>query len=298
MSYRLGINLGFATNKYYEPEVWTRVVAEELGLSYVQFVADLLNPFLPADYVEEQTGLISRYANEYGINIESLFTSTYTRSPHLLSNDGKLREIWYDWFCRFLKMGAAWGAKNLGSHFGIISFNAFDDASQREYLIEEGVKYWQKLSFVAQDLGYECLIFEPMSVDREMGNTIGRTKELLDRVNANCGVPLRVCLDVGHAPHPSDRDPYPWIEQLGAVSPVIHLQQTVLHKSNHAPFTPEANRDGLITGERVMEAVTKSGCTDSLFAFEISHREHFDTEYKIIDDHEESVRYWRQWIKE
>ena len=298
MSYRLGINLGFATNKYYEPEQWTRVVAEDLGLSYVQFVADLLNPFLPARYVDEQTELIARYAKEYGITIESLFTSTYTRVTHLMSNDEQLRKIWYDWFCRFLKMGAAWGAKNLGSHFGILSFGAYNDLSKREYLIEEGVKNWQKLSFVAQDLGYECLIFEPMSVDREMGNTIGKTRELLDRVNANCGVPMRVCLDVGHAPHPSERDPYPWIEQLGVVSPVIHLQQTVLHKSNHAPFTAEHNCGGLISGERVMEAVQKSGCTDSLFAFEISHREHFDTEYKIIPDLKESVRYWRDFIME
>ena len=298
MSYRLGINLGFATNKYYEPEQWTRVIAEDLGLSYVQFVADLLNPFLPARYVDEQTELIARYAKEYGIKIESLFTSTFTRTTHLMSNDKKLRKIWYDWFCRFLKIGAAWGAKNAGSHFGILSFGAYDDLSKREYLIEEGVQNWQKLSFVAQDLGYECLIFEPMSVDREMGNTIVKTRELLDRVNANCGVPMRVCLDVGHAPHPSERDPYPWIEQLGAVSPVIHLQQTVLHKSNHAPFTAEYNRDGIISGERVMEAVKKSGCTDSLFAFEISHREHFDSEHKIIPELKESVRYWRDFIKE
>lgn len=45
MSYRLGMNLGFAVNKYIEPEVWSRIVAEDLELHYVQMVADLLNPF-------------------------------------------------------------------------------------------------------------------------------------------------------------------------------------------------------------------------------------------------------------
>ena len=109
---------------------------------------------------------------------------------------------------------------------------------------------------------------------------------------------MRVCLDVGHAPDPSERDPYPWIEQLGAVSPVIHLQQTVLNKSNHAPFTAEANKDGIIKGEKVMDCVKRSGCKDALFAFEISHREHFDTEFKIIPDIKESVQYWRQFITE
>ena len=296
MSYRLGINLGFAVNKYGGPEQWTKIVAVDLRLSYVQFVADLLNPFLPDDYVNAQAELISRWAGEYGITVESLFTSSFTRIPHLMSEDARLREIWYDWFCKFLKLGSRWGAKNLGSHFGILSFAAYDDLPRREYLIEEAVKNWQKLSFVAKELGYECLIFEPMSVAREMANTVGETKELLDRVNAYCGVPMRVCLDVGHAPHPSERDPYPWIERLGAVSPVIHLQQTVLNKSSHSPFTEEYNLGGLITGERVMDAVHKSGCEDALFAFEISHREHYDTEYRIIPDLKESVSYWRKYI--
>ncbi len=56
MSYRLGTNLGFAINKYIEPEVWSKIVAEEFGLKYVQFVADLLNPFLPQDYVQKAGG--------------------------------------------------------------------------------------------------------------------------------------------------------------------------------------------------------------------------------------------------
>ena len=54
MGYRLGINLGFAINRYMEPEAWSKIVSEDLGLHYVQFVADLLNPFLPKDYVDAQ----------------------------------------------------------------------------------------------------------------------------------------------------------------------------------------------------------------------------------------------------
>jgi hypothetical protein len=82
------------------------------------------------------------------------------------------------------------------------------------------------------------------------------------------------------------------------VSPVIHLQQTVLHKSNHAPFTAEQNKIGIVTREKVMAAVKKAGCTDALFAFEISHREHWDTEFRIIQDLKESVDYFRPVIVE
>ena len=296
MGYRLGTNLGFAINKYIEPEVWARIVAEDLGLQYVQFVADLLNPFLPEEYVKGQVKRIQDATKEHAIQIESLFTSSFTRVNHLMNPDEAARKIWIDWFKKFLDIGAQFGAKNLGSHFGILTFHDYDQEDRREFIIEEAVKGWQNLSFYAKELGYECLIFEPMSVPREMANTVADTRSLLDRVNAHCGVPMRICLDVGHAPHPDERDPYPWIEQLAHLSPVIHLQQTVLHKSNHAPFTEDANRDGIITGKKVMDAVKKAGCTDTLFAFEISHREHFDSEFRIIEDLRKSVQYWKQFV--
>jgi sugar phosphate isomerase/epimerase len=296
MGYRLGINLGFAINKYIEPEVWAKIVRSGLGLGYVQLVADLLNPFWPADYITSQIHRIKGAVEKYDIIIESLFTSAFTRVNHLMHPDPDARKIWLDWFKRFLDIGAEFGAKNAGSHFGIMTFDTYDDPEKRNYILDEGVKGWQDLSFYAKEKGYECLIFEPMSVPREMANTIEETRELLDRVNAHCGVPLKVCLDVGHAPHPSQRDPYSWIEALAAVSPVIHLQQTVLHKSNHAPFTAEQNKTGVITREKVMAAVKKAGCTNTLFAFEISHREHWDTEFRIIEDLKESVDYFRPVI--
>jgi sugar phosphate isomerase/epimerase len=298
MGHHLGINLGFATNKYMEPEVWTALVREELGLGYVQFVADLLNPFWPDEYIADQIARINAAVEQYGIVVESVFTSTFTRVNHLLNPDEAARKIWLDWFKRFLDIGRRLGAKNAGSHFGIMSFDTYDHEDKRKFVLERGIKGWQDLSFYAGELGYDCLIFEPMSVPREMANTIEETRELLDAVNAHCGVPLKVCLDVGHAPHPSQRDPYPWIEALAAESPVIHLQQTALHTSKHAPFTAEANKTGIITRERVMEAVQKAGARDVFFAFEISHREHWDTEFRIIRDLKESVDYFRPLIPE
>ena len=294
----MGINLGFATNKYIEPEAWTRIVRKDLGLKYVQFVADLLNPFWPETYLRDQIRRIKDAAGEYGIVIESIMTSTFTRVNHLMNPDAEARKFWLDWYKRFLDIGAELGARNAGSHFGIMTFDTYDKADKRRFILDEAVKSWQDLSFYAKEKGYQCLIFEPMSIPREMANTIEETKELMDKVNARCGVPLRVNLDVGHAPHPSQRDPYPWIEQLAAFSPVIHLQQTVLNKSNHSPFTAEYNKTGIITREKLMEAVKKSGCTDALFAFEISHREHWDTDFRIIADLKESVDYFRPVISE
>jgi len=293
---KLGTNLGFAINKYIEPEVWAKIVDEDLGLRSVQFVACLLNPFLPDDYVKSQIKRIKEATKKHNISVDSIFTSAFTRVNHLMNPDIEAREIWIKWFERLLWIGAELGAKTGGSHFGILTFDSFDN--NYDFLVEEGVKNWQKLSFYAKELGYDSLIFEPMSVPREMAITVGESLDLMNRVNAHCGVPMKICLDVGHAPHPDERDPYPWIEQLGAVSPIIHLQQTVLHKSNHAPFTKEHNEGGLIQGEKFMEALKKSGCEESILMFEIGHREHWDTEFKIIPELKESVEYWRQWVKD
>lgn len=298
MGNRLGINLGFAVNRFIEPEEWARIVAEDLGLKYVQFVADLLNPFQPAEYIENQLSRIVQCTGEYGIKVESIFTSAYTRVNHLMNPDIEARKIWLAWFKKLLEEGARLGAKNAGSHFGILTVKDNEEPEQKEFLIEECVKEWQQLSFYAKELGYEALIFEPMSIPREMGCTIEETKWLMDRVNANSGIPMKLCLDVGHAPHPDQRDPYRWITALAKDAPVIHLQQTEKNKSNHWPFTEQYNSVGIIDAEKVLRLAEAAGCHNTLFAFEIAHREHWDTDDKVIADLAESARYWRRFITE
>jgi len=296
MKIKLGTNLGFAINRYIEPESWAKIVREDLGLSSVQFVADLLNPFLPDDYIETQVERIQKAVKLYDISIDSIFTSAFTRVNHLMHPDERAREIWLKWFEKLLVIGSRLGCRTGGGHFGILTFDSFEN--NYEFLVSEAVKGWQKLSFIAKELGYECLIFEPMSVPREMAITVGECEQLMDKVNANCGIPMKVCLDVGHAPHPDERDPYPWIEKLGAVSPIIHIQQTVMHKSNHSPFTEEYNKDGIIKGEKVMASLEKSGCTETILMFEIGHREHWDSDFKVISDLAQSAKYWRKWVTE
>lgn len=296
MNVKLGINCGFAINRYMEPKEWTRIVREELGLKHVQFVADLLNPFLPKEYIEEQVTLLQQCIKQYDLSVDSVFTSAYTRVNHLMHPDEAVRKIWLQWFKDFFTIGARLGAKNGGSHFGILTFPSYDDENRRAFLIEEAVKSWQELTFFAKEFGFICLIFEPMSIPREMANTIEETEALLDRVNAHCGIPMKVCLDVGHAPHPDQRDPYPWIERLGGVSPIIHLQQTVLHKSNHWPFTPEYNAQGIIYADKVLQTLEKSGAQEALLLFEIGHREHWDSDFRVIEDLKASVDYWKSYV--
>jgi sugar phosphate isomerase/epimerase len=295
---KLGVNLGFANNKYMEPHVWSRIVAEDMGLKYVQFVADLLNVFLPEDIVKEQVELINENTAKYNLQVTSTFTSSFTRVNHFMHPDAKIRKVWLDWFKRFARISREMGAKTTGSHFGILTFADHDDVVRREYIINEALKNWHELSWYCKDLGMEHLNFEPMSIPREMANTVEDTKELLARLNDGAGIPFKVCLDVGHAPHPNDRDPYRWVRELGKVSPIIHIQQTEKNQSKHWPFTEEYNRLGIIHGETLLQAIEDSGAEEAELIFELSHRESWSTEFRIIQDHVESVNYWRQFVKQ
>ncbi|THF82252.1 sugar phosphate isomerase/epimerase family protein [Cohnella fermenti] len=295
---KLGMNLGFAINKYVEPEVWARLVAEEMGVRNVQLVADLLNVYLPDDYIQEQIERINVSTQRHRLQVTSTFTSAFTRVNHFMHPDAAARRIWLEWFKKFARASAELGAKSTGSHFGILTFADYDNRDRREFIIAEALKLWQELSWYCRDLGMDHVLFEPMSIPREMANTVADTKELLERLNDGAGLPFRLCLDVGHAPHPDDRDPYRWVRELGAVSPIIHIQQTELNHSRHWPFTDEYNALGIIHGDKLLAAIEQSGAKEAELVFELSHREAWSTEFRIIQDHKESVAYWRQFVKD
>jgi len=74
-----------------------------------------------------------------------------------------------------------------------------------------------------------------------------------------------------------------------------------MNKSYHWPFIPEYNKQGIIHPGKVLRAIEKSGATESQLiqlVFEISHREHWDTDFRIIEDLKSSVDYWRPYVKE
>ncbi len=55
--HRLGINTGFAVNRYAEPEQWTAVI-HRAGARYIQLTGDILNVSLPEDIVRRQSSRI------------------------------------------------------------------------------------------------------------------------------------------------------------------------------------------------------------------------------------------------
>ena len=300
MKVKLGINCGFAINRFPEPEVWVRIVGQELGLRYVQFVADLLNPFLPYRVIEQQVNKIKSLADKYNVNIDTTFTSAFTRVNHLMHPEPLVRDAWFQWYKDFLFMSAALGARGGGSHFGILSVN--DLENRKEEITEIAIGLWNQLSHLGAELGLEFLMFEPMSIPREMACTIKETWELYDKVNQNAKIPIKLCLDVDHgfslSPDPRDIDPYAWLEEFGKISPVVHIKQSLLDKGGHWPFTSEYNERGKVIPQKVIEALERSGADDVLLLLEISHRERYPAEGRVVSDLKESVEYWREYVSE
>jgi hypothetical protein len=105
---------------------------------------------------------------------------------------------------------------------------------------------------------------------------------------------------------PDDSNVYAWFERLGKYSPIVHMQQTDGIKASHASFTSGNNREGIITGEKLLNAIKKSYDSqgeilppvgDIYLSFELFFS-NMDTKYKIFEHLGDTLKYWRQFVPE
>ncbi|MBF0104013.1 MAG: sugar phosphate isomerase/epimerase [Deltaproteobacteria bacterium] len=295
-----GIHLGFAINRYPEPEEWARLVAEELGLHEVQFVSDLLQPHFPDDVIDRQVDLVLKALQKYKIKTTHTFTSP--RWNYFANPDAGQRDYWLWWFKRYASISQRLGAKSTGCLLGVYSVR--DYAERRDYIFNEVIRGWHELAAHARQIGLECVTWEPMSIPREMGETIQETKKIMAALNQNTkpAVPILICLDVDHgdvsSADPDDIDPYAWIKNFGKQIPLIHLKQRTKDLFGHKPFTPQHNENGIIFPERIIKAIEDSGATETTIYLELSFRERQPYENNVIKDLKASVEYWRPFMQE
>ncbi len=301
MNVTLGINTGFAINRYPEPDDWVGVVADELGLHNVQFTADLLNPFLPEDLVRREADHIRTLCDKKSIRMQTTFTSAFTRVNHLMHPNLEMQRVWIDWFKRFFRLSRDLGAEGAGSHFGIMSVRDNADPAMREQRIQQAVDAWRELSEYGAGIGLEYMIFEPMSIPREVAETIPATRDVMQRCAENFAIPMLLCLDVDHGDlqsrDPDDTDPHAWIRAFGTVSPCIHIKQSLRDKGGHYPFTAEYNARGKIIPEEILNTMREAGVEKCTLLLEISHRERWPSDYTVVSDLKESVEFWRPAVE-
>ncbi|MCO4771992.1 MAG: TIM barrel protein [Deltaproteobacteria bacterium] len=297
MSYVLGINTGFAVNRYSEPEEWARVVGD-LGLRRVQLTADMLNPDLPGAHLRSQVQRIRAACDAAETEVTSTFTGAFTRVNHLAHPDEAVREHWIDWFCRFVDLSVDLGATSMGSHFGIFTHLDDKNPSRRAERRAQNIEGWHRIGEYAKEAGLAFLSWEPMSITREQGETLAACRALQDDVSRDAPLPFRICLDVDHgdlaSPDPADTDPYAWLSSFAADSAFVHLKQSSANKGGHWPFTAAHNAEGRIDPDAVVRTLTEHGAPEDLeLLLELSFREREPADSTVEEVLAESVAFWR-----
>ena len=160
---------------------------------------------------------------------------------------------------------------------------------------------WTKLSVYAKKIGLKYLLWEPISIKRELGDTIKYTKYLHKKLNINSQLPILLNLDVDHGNHFSkdkrDGNPYEWLNELSHLSPSIHIKQKTKDIYTHKPFIKKYNKSGIIKPDKILKSLEKSNCKNTTLYFEFSFREREPFDSQSIKDIKESVKLWRQYVK-
>ncbi len=294
----LGINTCFAVKRWPEPQQWLSIVKEELGLDCCQFSLDLVDPLLDENAVGAYADAVKKSAAANNIIVHSTFTGLAAYSwSMLLHPDEAMRAAAMHWYERAIDFTARLGALGTGGHLGALSVRDATDTARKHVLIQEMMQRLQSLAQYAAQRGLQFLLFENMAVTREWGHSIEEAQTLTNLV-VQAGVPLILCIDVGHpcALHtgtPSD-DYLTWLTQPWPRVPVVHLQQTDATGDHHWPFTTEYNSIGKVRAESVLNALQSwPGDTDVYLFLEPIHP--FEAEDALVlHDLRESVQYWQK----
>ena len=300
---KLGVDLSFAKKRWPQPQEWVDIVKNTLGLKYVEFDTDFLDPlFISEPTCMEIADEIKKLASSSGIEIHNYFTGAMTHCVNLVSHpDERIRKDGVRWCEKAIKLASRLGARGIGGHFDTISSNDLQNPKRYDMLINNLVDSFHYLSKLAKQEGQEFILWEQIYAPCEVPYTIEQSKDFMARINDGAHVPIPLVIDLGHmccqnfAHKSEDIDPYEWLKQLGNMTSVIHLQQCDGVGSCHWPFTKKYNKKGIIEPKRVLDSINESGATEMYLFFEIFFSL-TQTDQQILDQMKESVDYWQKYI--
>ncbi len=297
----LGINTCFAVKRWPEAEQWLTIVEQELGLDCCQFSLDLVDPMLDEAVTASYAKTVHTYAAVRGIFLHSTFTGLAAYSwSQLLHPDGAMREAAMRWYERAIDFTAHLGALGTGGHIGALSVQDATNDPRKQALIQELRERLAALSRYAARQGLQFLMFENMAVSREWGHSIEEAYSLTSLV-AGGGVPILLCLDVGHpcALHTgtASDDYLAWLAHPWPRTPVIHLQQTDRTGDHHWPFTPEYNSQGIVSAASILETIKQWPDDVDVYLFLEPIHPFEANDASVLRDLRQSVQYWQEAMR-
>jgi len=302
---KLGVDISFAKKRWPEPEAWLDIVSNRLGVKYVEFDSDFLDPLYISEPTRTDMALeIRRLAQRHKVEIHNYFTGGMTHCVNLLSHpDERIRQDGLRWCEEAIDVASKLGCRGIGGHFDTISSRDLNDPERYNLLLEHLISSFRHLSYVAREKGQDFILWEQMYSPSEVPYTIRQAEELMQRVNDGAGVDIFLTIDTGHAcchnfdHQEEDVDPYNWLRTFAPISPVVHIQQTNREESCHWPFTSKYNEMGIIEAEKVIDAIHASGAKEVFLMLEIFFGLGQSDE-QVLDEMTESVEYWRKYVKE
>jgi sugar phosphate isomerase/epimerase len=296
-NYKLSINTGFAVNRFNNNEVFIDFVKNYLKLDYIQPTSDWLYTNMPDRYLFKNIKQLDRVLSKHNVKVNSIFTGAFTRLNHLAHPDKDHQIYWIKWFKRFIDVGVDLGAKHVGSHLGILSYK---DNITRDFILKNRViKNWHIIEEYAQKKKLASLIWEPMSISREFGETIPECKKIQSYLSIK-EKNIQICLDVGHgdinSKNKSNYNPYRWLEEFCNESPVMHIKQVMKNNFSHLPFTKKNNKNGIIKPKKILDILAKNNIFDTELSFELSFKERDPIDKDLKKNVLETVNYWKEFI--
>jgi len=298
MKYNLGINTGFAVNRFCEPKELFNFIKSDLGLHNVQLSADLISPFFEKKLLKQQIKKYKTEINKNSIHISSLFTGAFTRLNHLAHSDKDIQKFWINWFKTLVNISSELECETIGSHFGIFSYKDNNHPKLRKLRRQQNIENWHKIGEYEKKKGIKSIMWEPMSISREQGETIQECKKLQKDVNKSAPLPFKICMDVDHgeltSKNKNDTDPYHWLSVFAKDIQAVHLKQSLKDKGGHWPFTEKYNKIGKILPNKVIKALKENGCDETDLILELSFRERNPADNNALNDIKNSVNFWKK----
>lgn len=297
---RLGVNNCFAVKRWVEPEEWTRICRELLGVDWVQVSLDVMDTDVDPAAWRSIARRVRRACDQYRISIHSVFGGLISYSYNgLMHPNPAYRAQRMRWLCQAIEKSAEVGAESFGGPLGALTALDFAQERRRAYMREVLLEQMTELSEVAGAAGLKSLLWEPTPLPRELCHTTAEAQALIcdanDRIRSG-DVPWRLNLDTGHQCSPDldgdERDPMFHLEQLLPLAEVVHVQQTDGAYDRHWPFTPEFNGKGIIDADEVARRL-KFVEHDVYVMLEVVHAFE-ESDEQVLDDMAVSVEHWRR----
>lgn len=293
----LGFNCNCFTNRYDEPEEWTRL-CRQMGIRAVMFNIDLIDPYWPWELQKRLADRTLDACAKNNVTIVASFGGHHGHQHYLGHPDPDCRREAERFFRLAIRQSAYLGAVSFGTCFAIQAVRTDSDPRLRSQVMEDALAAYRRLAEYGAEVGLKALAYEMTSASRETCATFAENDFVL-AAGERFAIPLRICLDMGHRQKngtPQEADHLEWIRRYARRCDVIDCQQTDAAASRHWPFTAEANERGIIRADEVVAAINESGAGDVLVAFEIRTPAFFPQDARHLEDLRASVDYWRRWV--